>query len=157
MYKEWCIFCAIAQHAFDTTAYILESETHCAFLSISPNTEWMTVVIPKAHFWSDCMHLPDEELAALMTAAKSAATVLENAYDEVWRIGIVMEWTGVDHAHVKLYPMHWTRWINDWEWTPSEAHGTERFEQYPWYLMTREWERVPDEELLALAERMRDA
>ena len=63
-----------------------------------------------------------------------------------------MEGTWVDHAHVKLFPMHDTKHMKEWTWKPMEAHWTERFEQYPWYLTTIEGERTDDELLKKLAE-----
>jgi len=46
-----CVFCQIA--AQKIPAHIIwEDETHLAFLSIFPNTNGFTIVIPKKHFSS---------------------------------------------------------------------------------------------------------
>ena len=152
--KEWCIFCAIAQWKFDSTAVIRESDTHIAFLWIFPNTEWMSVVIPKEHLSSDCLNLTDTQLTELVLAAKQAAKKLENAYEDVWRVGLIMEWTGVDHAHMKLYPMHHTRSLQNWSREKMERNEKKWFEIYEWYMTSLEGKRVDDEALKKLAERI---
>lgn len=155
MHKEWCLFCWIAKWTISTPGVFRESDTHMAFLGIFPNTEWMTVVIPKAHFDSDCMHMPPDELTELTLVAQTVATILENAFDDVGRVGVVMEWTWVDHAHIKLYPMHQTEWMKNGTWEVMEAAWTERFDAYPGYLTTVEGKRVDDDSVVKLASKLK--
>lgn len=43
-----------------------------------------------------------------MIASKKVANILENYFDDVGRVGLMMEEAGIDHAHVKLVPFHGT-------------------------------------------------
>lgn len=81
---------------------IWEDDDHLAFLSIFPNTDGFSVVIPKAHHPSYAFDLPDEVLSALMLATKRVAKQLDRAFDDVGRCGMVFEGYGVDHVHAKL-------------------------------------------------------
>ena len=72
-----CLFCKIA--AGEVRSHkIWEDRAHLAFLSIFPNTEGVSVVIPKAHYPSYAFALPDDALSALMLATKNVATLLDN-------------------------------------------------------------------------------
>ena len=55
---------------------------------------------------SDIFVLWEEEYIALLSAAKKVVAVLKK-WLAVERIGMVVEWIEVDHAHVKLYPFWW--------------------------------------------------
>ncbi len=71
MYNEYmsCIFCEIVKG--NAPSYtVWEDNAHLAFLSIFPNTEGVTVVIPKEHHSSYAFELPDEVLSNLIIAAK---------------------------------------------------------------------------------------
>lgn len=53
-----CVFCKIV--AGEVPSHMVwEDETHCAFLSIYPNTEGVTVVIPKEHHPSYVFEAPE--------------------------------------------------------------------------------------------------
>ena len=70
-----CIFCKIV--AGEIPSYkILEDEEFLAFLSIFPNTEGVTVVIPKKHYPSYVFDLPDEVLNKLMSFTKKVAKMI---------------------------------------------------------------------------------
>jgi histidine triad (HIT) family protein len=101
---EKCIFCKIASGEFDSAKF-WEDEDFMAMLDINPNTPGMTVVIPKKHYDSDAVEMPDEEYSKFMLAGKKVAEMLKKALN-VNRIAIVMEGMGVNHAHLKLYPLH---------------------------------------------------
>lgn len=86
-----CIFCKIVSDSTLQTRVIWEDEDYMAFLSIFPNTEGFTVVIPKKHYPSDVLALPDNILQDFILAAKKVATVLENYFPDVGRVGLIME------------------------------------------------------------------
>jgi histidine triad (HIT) family protein len=81
---------------------------HVAFLSIDPNTPGFSLVVPKEHHGSDILKMPDADLQAFILAAKKVAAILESFYEDVGRVGLIMEGTGIDHSHIKLVPMHGT-------------------------------------------------
>ena len=67
-----CIFCQIVNGL--TPCYkVWEDDYHLAFLSIFPNTDGVTVVIPKKHYPSYAFNLPEAVLIRLILAAKTVA------------------------------------------------------------------------------------
>jgi diadenosine tetraphosphate (Ap4A) HIT family hydrolase len=68
-----------------------------AFLSIFPNTDGFTVVIPKKHYGSDVLSLEDKFLHKFISASKKVSKVLLKHYPKVGRIGLIMEGTGINH------------------------------------------------------------
>jgi len=105
-----------------------------AFLSIDPNTEGFSCVIPKKHFDSDIMKMPDKDLIKLIIASKKAAVVLENYYKDVGRVGVIMEGMGVNHAHIKLSPMHGTGKLKNGVWNQAINKKDSWFDKYEGYI-----------------------
>lgn len=154
-YKEDCIFCQIAQGQAPSHK-IWENETHLAFLSIFPNTEGFTIVIPKEHYGSYAFEQDDQILSELIIATKKVAHILDNYFSDVGRCGLFFEGFGVDHLHSKLFPMHGTGDMTKWE--PIESGDYNRyFEQYPGYLSSNSGERADDQKLAELAAKIRDS
>lgn len=122
-----CIFCQIVRGEAPCHR-IWEDDEHMAFLSIYPNTEGFSVVIPKRHYPSYAFDLPDEVLARLTLATKQVARLLDRAFDDVGRCGMFFEGFGVDHVHSKLFPMHGT--ANMAEWRPIESRSARFFTHY---------------------------
>lgn len=110
-----CVFCEIVAGKIPANIY-WQDEEFLAFLSIDPNTEGFSCVIPKKHFGSDVMKMPDDVLKRFIIAAKKVTKILEKHFDDVGRVGVIMEGTGIDHAHIKLVPMHGTEWMKKGEW-----------------------------------------
>jgi diadenosine tetraphosphate (Ap4A) HIT family hydrolase len=153
MNQETCIFCQIAQGA--SPAHVIwEDDAHMAFLSIFPNTEGVTVVIPKEHYPSYAFDLPDEVLASLVVATKKVGKLLDAALDTVGRTGLIFEGFGVDHVHAKLFPMHGTADMDAWKAIESEVD--EYYTTYPGYLSSHDFERADDASLVALANKIRE-
>ncbi|MCA9369620.1 MAG: HIT family protein [Pseudomonadales bacterium] len=148
-----CLFCQIV--AGQAPAHtIFESETHLAFLSIFPNTEGVSVVIPKAHHPSYVFENDPATIAALMTAAQQTAALLDATFDDVGRCGIVFEGFGVDHLHAKLYPLHGTG--NQAEWQQIESTNNKAYyERYPGFISSNDSKLANSEELAQLAQRIR--
>ncbi|WP_414166184.1 HIT family protein [Superficieibacter sp. BNK-5] len=147
-----CIFCQIAEGKAPCHK-IWEDDHHLAFLSIFPNTEGFTVVIPKKHYPSYAFDLPPQALANLALATQKVAKLLDRAFPNVGRSGMFFEGFGVDHVHSKLSPMHGTGDMTQWK--PIEARKTTYFTQYEGYLSSHDCERADDEKLAALAARIR--
>ncbi|MGY0160881.1 HIT family protein [Edwardsiella tarda] len=143
-----CIFCQIVRGEAPCHR-IWEDDEHMAFLSIYPNTEGFSVVIPKRHYPSYAFDLPDEVLARLTLATKQVARLLDRAFDDVGRCGMFFEGFGVDHVHSKLFPMHGT--ANMAEWRPIESRSAHFFTHYEGYLSSHDAQRADDARLAALA------
>lgn len=99
-----CIFCKIAKGKIPAVK-IWEDKKHFAFLDLRPSREGMTLVIPKKHFESNPTLMPDKPYKDLLIAAKSIAKLLEEKL-KVKRVVFAIEGLGVNHIHVKLYPVY---------------------------------------------------
>lgn len=148
-----CVFCAIA--AGDTPCHkVWEDERHLAFLSIFPNTDGFTVVIPKQHYSSYAFDLEDAALSALVVAAKRVGLLIDRALTDVGRTGMIFEGFGVDHVHAKLFPMHGTAGSGPWK----PIHSAERkfFHSYEGYISSHDGARAADDHLAAIARSIRE-
>lgn len=149
-----CIFCKIV--AGDAPAHIIwEDEKHVAFLSIFPNTKGFTVVCTRAHHDSYVVGLDEGVYTELMLASREVALLLDKALDGVARTGTITEGFGVDHAHVKLFPMHNT--ASEKEWQQHSSSTNKFFDEYEGYISSHDSDRADDEELEKLAKQIRDA
>jgi diadenosine tetraphosphate (Ap4A) HIT family hydrolase len=148
---ENCIFCKIVNGEAPSHK-VWEDEKHLAFLSIFPNTEGVTVVIPKKHYSSYVFDLPKEVREELIEAAKTVAKILDEKLEDVGRTALVFEGFGVDHIHAKLFPMHGTK-MEKWEAVHSDID--KYFEKYEGYVSSHDAEKADDEELAKLAARLR--
>lgn len=155
--KGNCIFCSIGSGEIPPiwNATIYEDDKYKAWLAPYPNTEWFAVVIPKEHFGSDVLAMPDDALQEFVLAAKKVAHILESYYDDVWRVGLMMEWTWVDHAHIKLFPMHDTAHMKQWVWKQYLWGGDTYFKKYEWWMSSNDWSKADEQALWALAQRIR--
>ncbi len=145
-----CIFCAIVNGTAPSHK-IWEDEHHLAFLSIFPNTEGFSVVIPKKHYPSYAFDLPDEVLSALVCATKQVGKLLDEKLG-VSRTGMIFEGFGVDHVHAKLFPMHGTTKTG---WQPAKSNVNKYFERYEGYISSHDHTRADDVKLAALAKKIR--
>lgn len=133
---------------------VYEDEKHVAFLSIFPNTEGVTVVIPKAHYGSYVAALPDDVSNDLLSASKKVAKKIDAAYDDVDRCGFVFEGFGVDHIHVKIFPLHGTKSDN---WRQRKSNVDKYFEDYEGHISSHDYKRADDDALAKVAEKIRSA
>jgi len=143
--KPDCIFCQIVAKA-EPAWVVYEDEHHIAFLTPFPNTPGFTVLIPKEHRSSDVLSLDENEYLELMKAAKKLSAIL-NEKLQTKRTGLIVEGMGVDHAHVKLIPMHG---IGDGDWKPILSNVSEFSETYEGYLTTHDGPRMSNEQLDAI-------
>jgi diadenosine tetraphosphate (Ap4A) HIT family hydrolase len=128
---ENCLFCKIALGEIPSYK-IDETNEHLAFLDIFPNTKGMTLVIPKKHFDSDVFSMPLEEYDKLLDYAKKVVKKLEKKLNS-FRVALVIEGMGVNHAHVKLYPLHGL----DSKFKETWHHERVFFEKYPGFITTK--------------------
>lgn len=155
MYQTDCIFCQISQGKVPAHV-IWEDDTFMAFLSIFPNTEGFTVVIPKEHYHSYAFENSDEVLCGLILATKKVANILDNYFDDVTRCGMFFEGYGVDHLHSKLFPMHGAGEFSQGK-DIEIAKPDIFFEKYPGYLSSHDSKRADDATLAELAKQIRES
>lgn len=149
-----CIFCNIVSGEVPCHK-IWEDEKHIAFLSIFPNTPGFSVVIPKIHYTSYAFDLPDEVLTDLVLASKQVGKKLDKAFDDVGRTGMMFEGFGVDHIHAKLFPMHGTGDMAEWNQLKSNVDVF--FDTYQGYISSHDHKRADDAKLAQMAEMIRSA
>ena len=144
-----CIFCKIADGSMDS-AKIWEDDEFIAILDVNPNTEGMTLVLPKRHYDSYAFDMSDDAYEKLMLASKKAAKLLERAFT-VARVAMVMEGMGINHAHTKLYPLHGVTAKFKEVWAKERVF----FKKYDGYVSTQLGPAANIAELKKLAERIR--
>ena len=146
---EDCIFCKIVNGEFDS-AKIWEDENFLAILDINPNTRGMTLVLPKKHHDSYIFDESDDFCKEIMLASKKVAKMLEKGL-EVLRVALVMEGMGVNHAHIKLYPLPG---LNE-KFTETWATEKVFFDRYPGYFSTQLGPKAEIQDLKKLAEEIK--
>ena len=75
-----CPFCEIGAGRLQTATFWEDSE-FMAFLSIDPNTAGFSCVIPKKHFGSDVLKMPEDVLQRFDIASKKVSQILEKYYE----------------------------------------------------------------------------
>jgi len=148
-----CVFCEIA-HGTAPAHRIWEDKNHLAFLSTYPNTPGFAVVITKAHIPSDAFAADDTTLTGLVLAAKTVGRKITTAFEDVGRTGLIFEGFGVDHLHAKLFPMHGTGDLTEWE--PFNSNVDKFFDRYEGYISSHNYRRADDAELQVIAEKIRN-
>ena len=144
-----CIFCKIVKEEIPCVK-IWEDEKHVALLDIDPNTEGVTLVLTKEHYDSDATDMPDEDYNDLMIAAKKVVKILEKKL-KVKRVAIVMEGLGINHVHIKLYPIHGLDEKFKEMWAKDKIY----FDRYEGYISTQLGPQKSIEELKKIAEKIK--
>ena len=146
---ENCIFCKIVKREIPSVK-IWEDEKHIAILDINPNTQGMTLVLTKEHFDSDATDMSDKDYSCLMIAAKKVVKMLEKKLN-VKRVAIVMEGLGVNHVHIKLYPIYGLKNKFEEIWASEKIY----FDKYEGYISTQIGPQKSIEELNKVAEKIK--
>jgi histidine triad (HIT) family protein len=144
------VFCKIVKGEIPSFK-IWEDDEFLAILDINPNVEGMTVLLSKDHYPSYIVESMDEELFSRMfVAAKKVAKLLDKALGTK-RTAIVMEGLGINHAHVKLYPVYGLTEEFQEMWAKDKVY----FEKYPGYITTQLGPQADFAKLAALAEKIK--
>ncbi|MDR2748679.1 MAG: HIT family protein [Bifidobacteriaceae bacterium] len=149
-----CLFCKIITGRIGVDGLFWEDKSYMAWLAIDPNTEGFSVVVPKKHFRSDVLKMDDKNLKEFIIAAKKVSGILEKAFDDVGRVGLVMEGTGINHAHIKLIPMHNTKWMKEGKWMPVPSNKSDYFDSYEGYLSSAAGPLANPNDLKKLAKKL---
>jgi diadenosine tetraphosphate (Ap4A) HIT family hydrolase len=145
---ENCIFCKIAKKEI-SSQIIYEDKDFIATLDINPNVEGMTLVMPKKHYGSDIFEIEDDFYKKYMVATKKVVKILEKGL-KVKRVAMVAEGMGINHAHIKLYPLHGLseKFVETW------AKEKVFFDKYPGYITTLLGPRVDNNKLKEVADKI---
>jgi len=146
---ENCIFCKIAKKELPAHV-IYEDNDFIATLDINPNVEGMTLVMPKKHYGSDIFEIDDDFYKKYMIITKKIVKMLEKGLN-VKRVAMVAEGMGVNHAHIKLYPLHGLseKFVETW------CEEKVFFDKYPGYVTTLLGPRADDKKLKEIAEKIK--
>jgi len=150
-----CIFCEIAKGNIKTLGLFWEDNEFMAFLAIDPNTEGFSAVIPKQHYGSDVLKMSDEVLQKFILAAKKVSQILEKYFNDVGRVGLIMEGTGIDHAHIKLVPMHGTEHMKRGEWKQILSGKEFWFDKYEGWISSGSGPMADTKKLEELANKLK--
>ncbi len=145
-----CIFCKIVNGELPS-AKIWEDEDYLAVLDSNPNTKGQTIVMTKKHYDSYIFDMPKNGYKNFMATTKRVAKLLEKGIN-AQRVALVAEGMGINHAHIKLYPLHGLEKKNQEIFPPA---GEIYFDKYEGYLSTRLGPKKPIEELTKLAREIR--
>ena len=145
-----CVFCKIASGEFDS-AKIWEDDNFLAVLDLNPNVKGMTLVMPKKHFDSDAFLMPDKDYQELMFATKKVSEILIKGLG-VNRVAMVMEGMGVNHVHIKLYPLYGIEKEFKEIWAKEKVF----FENYQGYISTQLGPQADIKDLKKLAEEIKN-
>lgn len=149
-----CPFCEIVKGNLQTPGVFWEDDNFMAFLSIDPNTKGFSCVIPKEHHGSDIMKMPDDKLKEFIIASKKVSKILEDHFEDTGRVGVIMEGTGINHAHIKLVPMHGTEHLKRGEWKQILSGKEFWFDKYEGWISSGGGPKANIEELKELAENL---
>ncbi|KKQ32023.1 MAG: Histidine triad (HIT) protein [candidate division TM6 bacterium GW2011_GWF2_37_49] len=152
-----CVFCEIAIGNISKDLVFWQDDEFMAFLSIDPNTEGFSCVIPKTHYGSDVMKMPDNVLQRYILAVKKVSSILEHYFEDVGRIGVLMEGMGIDHAHIKLQPMHETEHLKRGEWKQMLSGKNFWFDKYEGWICSGSGPKANPEVLRSLADKLKSS
>jgi diadenosine tetraphosphate (Ap4A) HIT family hydrolase len=154
-----CIFCEIAKGSIQPRkgGKFWENNKYVAWLSPFPNTSGFTVLIPKKHYGSDVLQMPDKDLKDFILEAKKLSKHLIEKLNDVGRVGLIMEGTGIDHAHIKLVPLHGTGYMKKGEWKQIHSNVNTYFEKYSdyGYICSNDGPEADEIEIKELAEQLK--
>lgn len=151
-----CVFCEIVTKNMKTPGIFWEDGEFVAFLSTFPNTEGFTVLVPKDHYGSDVLAMPDDKLSRFVVAAKRVSKILIKHFSDVGRVGLIMEGTGINHVHIKLFPMHGTGHLKTGEWKQHPSKINAYFEKYDGYISSNDGPKADEGKLKVLAEKLKN-
>jgi diadenosine tetraphosphate (Ap4A) HIT family hydrolase len=93
----------------------------------------------------------DKDLSELILATKKVAKILEKGL-KVQRVAMVMEGLGVNHVHIKLYPIFGLEDKFREIWAPEKIF----FEKYEGYISTQLGPKKSSEELQKVADKIKN-
>lgn len=139
-----CIFCKIVKGEIPSFK-IYEDSNFLAILDLFPNTEGMALVLTKEHYDSYAAEMEDKVYSEFFLTAKKISKLMDEKLC-VRRTALVMEGMGINHAHIKLYPLHGL----DSQFKEILSKESVYFKEYQGYITTQLGPKASDEELTRL-------
>ncbi len=139
-----CIFCKIVKGEIPSFK-IYEDNDFIAILDLFPNTQGMVLVLTKEHYISYAAEMDDRIYSEFFLTAKKISKLMDEKLS-VRRTALVMEGMGINHAHIKLYPLHGL----DSGFKEILSEESVYFEEYQGYITTQPGPKASLEELTRL-------
>lgn len=143
-----CTFCQIIQGALESAVF-WENNDFIATLDLFPNVYGQTLVISKQHYNSDLSDMSSEMYKQFFDAARLVSEILKIKLP-VYRVAMVLEGMGINHAHIKLYPLHGLENSFQEMWAQERVF----FEKYAGYITTQLGPKARINELKALSKKL---
>jgi len=143
-----CTFCQIIQGALESAVF-WENNDFIATLDLFPNVYGQTLVMSKQHYNSDLSDMSSEMYKQFFDAARLVSEILKIKLP-VYRVAMVLEGMGINHAHIKLYPLHGLENPFQEMWTQERVF----FEKYAGYITTQLGAKAHMHELKALSKKL---
>ncbi len=144
-----CVFCRIVSGQMPA-AVIWQDKNQLAILDNQPNVKGMALVMTKRHYPSYAFQMPAPAFQRLLAAARIVGRKLDRTLGTK-RTALVMEGLGLDHVHIKLYPIPGLAKTFDETWARRRVY----FKKYQGYLTTQLGPKRPNRELMRLADKIR--
>lgn len=93
-------------------------------------------------------------LQKFVVACKNVSKILENYYPDVGRVGLIMEGTGIDHAHIKLVPLHGTENLKSGGWKQFLSGKEHWFDKYEGWISSASGPKGDREKLIEAARKI---
>ena len=151
MAEKQCVLCKIAKGEIPSYA-VYKDKDYLAVLDIFPNIKGQTLVITRKHMASYAFDLNDKELADLAKISKRVAKMLEKRLG-VARVHLVLEGTGINHLHAKLYP---AIGLKSKKFKGFTIKGGAYFNRYPGYVTTIMGPKASDTRLRQVYKKLRE-
>jgi diadenosine tetraphosphate (Ap4A) HIT family hydrolase len=144
-----CLFCQIV--AGDEPSYpVLDDGMFLAVLTPFPNTPGAMVVLPRQHMDSDIAALAEDVMYAAMSFARKADALARRVLGCA-RCAYVIEGYGINHFHIKLFPLHGA----PDPWQPVHSQAMAYSERYDGHITTADGPRQDPASMEAMAARFR--
>lgn len=98
-----CVFCKILTGEYSSYK-LWEDDNYLAILDLFPAVDGQTLVISKKHLDSNIFNLDEQDYLGIYSATQIVSKLLVKSMGVV-RCAQMMEGLGVNHAHIKLFPL----------------------------------------------------
>ncbi len=139
--KTDCIFCKVVSGELPSYK-IYEDDKFLGILDLFPGVKGMALLLTKDHYDSYILDMPDDIFSEYMQTAKKLGKIIDEKL-KVNRTALVMEGMGVNHAHIKFYPLHG---LGE-QFEAISPKEKKFFEKYEGYISTLMGPKASDEEL----------
>ena len=145
-----CLFCQIIQGEIPSSK-IWEDKEFLAILDINPNTKGMSLLISKKHYDSYLSQMPTVVYQRFWLAAKKVRDLLDKKL-KTKRTAMVFEGMGINHAHIKFYPLHGLERKFQESWFEERVF----YKKYPGFIDTRLGPQASLKKLERLAQKIKE-